>query len=114
MPLNQREKAYVTDMLDAAREIDKFIAGVSLQAYENDRKLQLAVERLLEIMGEAARRVSHDCRSEYGDVPWVRIVGLRNVLTHEYGEIRNDIVWRVAAQRIPEILDAIEEILRDH
>ncbi|MEX2015569.1 MAG: HepT-like ribonuclease domain-containing protein [Candidatus Hydrogenedentales bacterium] len=97
-------------MLDAARQVDRFVIGVTLHAYEGDRKLQLAVERLLEIIGEAARRISSDGKKDLSHIPWARIVGLRNILIHEYGEIRNDIVWRVATVWTSELIAALEAL----
>ena len=109
MSPEERDKAYLWDILDAARQIDAFTSGVTLKAYEEDRKLQLAVERLLEIVGEATRRLSDDFRKEHERIPWGSMVGLRNVLAHEYGEIRNDIIWRIATKRIPDLIQALEE-----
>ncbi|MBI2422069.1 MAG: DUF86 domain-containing protein [Candidatus Hydrogenedentes bacterium] len=81
--------------------------------YENDEKLQLAVEKLLEIIGEASRRVSEDCRSRHSHIPWAGMIGLRNVLAHEYGEIRVDLIWRVVTLRIPILIAEIETILTE-
>ena len=110
MPIQDRDKGHLWDMLAAGREIRGFVEGVSLHSYVGDRKLQLAIERLLEIVGEAARRTSPECRAECPHIQWAQIVGLRNVLIHEYGEIRNDIIWRVATVRIPELVTSLENL----
>ena len=77
-------------MLDAARTIQDFTTGVSLKDYLLDRKVQLAVERAIEIIGEAARLVSPDLKAQHPEIPWRQIVAQRNVLAHDYGEIKQD------------------------
>ncbi len=113
MPPEERDRAHLWDMLDAAREIEGFLANARADDYERDRKLQLAVERLLEIIGEAGRRLSTTFREENVHIPWAGIIGLRNVLAHEYGEVRNDIIWRVATKRVPELARALERLVQD-
>lgn len=110
MPHDTRDRAYLWDILESARQIEAFTKNVTLNAYEKDKKLQLAIERLLEIIGEASRRLSPACRTEYSGVPWSSMISLRNVLTHEYGEIRNDIVWRIATLRVPDLIRMLEQI----
>ena len=74
-----RDLAYLWDMLDAARTALEFTRGATFRAYEGDRKLQLAVERLVEIIGEAARHVSEPFREQHADIPWRKIVAQRPV-----------------------------------
>ena len=95
MQPENRDAAYLWDMLDAARMIEGFTTDVRFDQYMGDRKLQLAVERALEIIGEAARRVSENFKSAHPEIPWHKIIAQRNVLAHEYGEIKQDRIWRV-------------------
>jgi uncharacterized protein with HEPN domain len=108
MQPEERDAAYLWDMLDAARTIAGFIKGYVFLQYENDRKVQLAVERSLEIIGEAARRVSDNCKNAHPEIPWKNIVAQRNVLAHEYGEIKQERIWLVVSERIPELIRALE------
>jgi uncharacterized protein with HEPN domain len=110
MSPENRDNACVWDILDASRQINEFTAKLSLHEYERDKKLQLAVERLLEIIGEASRRLTDAYRESHPDIPWKSMIAFRNVLAHDYGEIRNDIVWRVVTCRIPELITAIMAI----
>lgn len=111
MALDERDKAALWDVLDAARRIQSYVAGVTLDAFQSDEKLRLAVERLLEIIGEGSRRLSHAVRREADDIPWRPMIALRNVLAHEYDEVRADIVWRVATQRIPELVEKLGRLI---
>jgi uncharacterized protein with HEPN domain len=84
MPPTHREAGYIWDMLDAARAIQRFMAGMRFEEFLKDRKLQLAIERCVEIMGEASRRISDELKAEHPEIPWGRIISQRNVIAHEY------------------------------
>lgn len=107
----QGDDAYLWDMLDAARAIREFIAGEKIEDYAHDRMLRGAVERHLEIIGEAARNLSESLRVKHPEIPWRTIIAQRNVLAHEYGEIRHERIWAVATTRIPELIQSLEAIL---
>ena len=103
--------AFLWDMLDAARAIQEFVVGKKLEEYARDRMMRGAVERHLEIIGEAARNLSESLRGEHPEIPWRTIIAQRNVLAHEYGEIRHERIWAVATGRIPELIRSLEAIL---
>lgn len=107
----ERDAGLLWDMLDAAPAVCDFTAGVGLDAYTADRRLQFAVERGLEIVGEAARHVSEEFTGAHPEIPWRRIVGQRHLLAHEYGEIDPERVWRVATERLPELIAALERLV---
>jgi uncharacterized protein with HEPN domain len=111
MKAELKDAAYLWDMLDAARAIQKFLLSRSFADYGNDRMLRGAVERHLEIIGEAANQVSRAFRAAHPNVPWQRISAQRNVLTHEYGEIDDALIWRVATARIPELITQLERLI---
>ncbi|MBW2307944.1 MAG: DUF86 domain-containing protein [Deltaproteobacteria bacterium] len=73
--------------------------------------LRDAVERHLEIIGEAAGKVSKEFRGAHSGIPWQKIIAQRNVLIHEYGEIEHDLIWRVAAFHIPELIALLEPLI---
>jgi uncharacterized protein with HEPN domain len=111
MHLDDKDAGYLWDMLDSARTISNFLSGVSFHQYMQNRQLQLAVERALEIIGEAARRVSKGVQDEHPDIPWQNIIAQRNVSAHEYGEIKQELIWKVATVRIPELMAALEPLV---
>lgn len=113
MPLNERDKAYLWDMLDAALAIEEFVQGKAYEEYLSNRMMRGAVERNIEIIGEAARRVSEATRQEHPEVPWRAIVGQRNVLAHEYDEVMHEAIWAIAIRRVPELITALKNILPD-
>jgi len=111
MRSEQDDKAYLWDMLDAALAIQDFIRGKAPHDYLTDRMLRGAVERHIEIIGEAARRVSDGLKEAHPEIPWRSIIGQRNILAHEYGEVRHETIWNVTTNRIPELIAAIQNIM---
>jgi uncharacterized protein with HEPN domain len=95
-------------MLDAARAIAEFVRGKGFKDYLNDRMLRGAVERHLEILGEAARRISSEFREANSAIPWKPIIAQRNVLSHEYADVRHERIWAVCTERIPELIELLE------
>jgi uncharacterized protein with HEPN domain len=98
-------------MLDHAREAVALAEGRTRADMDSDRLLELALVRLLEIVGEAASRVPQEDRALYPDIPWPQIVGLRNRLIHGYDAVDNDILWQIVAHDLPPLVTALEEIL---
>jgi uncharacterized protein with HEPN domain len=111
MPLSKGDSAFLWDMLDAAEAIRSFVSGKTFQNYLNERMLRGAVERHLEIIGEAAKGVSKTFQKAHPEIPWHRIIAQRHVLAHEYGEIKQELVWRVATLHIPELIDILEPLV---
>jgi uncharacterized protein with HEPN domain len=91
-------------MLEAAQTLRELIVGFSVAAYLADRKTQLAVERAIEILGEAARRVSPTVQQAHPEIPWAAIIAQRNVIAHEYGEIKQERLWVVATVHIEDLI----------
>lgn len=98
---------YVEDIWDSIAAIEGYTRGVSRADFENDRKLQDAVVRRLETIGEAVKHLPEEFRSGYPDVPWKQIAGLRDVLTHEYFNVRIMRVWFVVANELTALKRAI-------
>jgi uncharacterized protein with HEPN domain len=111
MPHNQDDASLLWDMLDAAKRIQQFVSGKTIQDYARDEILQAAVERKLEIIGEAARRVSGSFQEAHAEIPWRGVISQRHFLAHEYGEILCEKLWRVATIRIPELIVALTPLI---
>lgn len=111
MPPEQTDLKYVWDMLDAARNVDDMARDRSLEEYVQNTMLRLAVERGIEIIGEAARRVSEPFRAQYPSVPWSAIVATRHIIAHEYGELQHDKLWRMATVHVPALIVQLTPII---
>jgi uncharacterized protein with HEPN domain len=113
MTPGERDLAYLWDMLDAARAIAEFVRGIDQEAYRENRMMQLAVERCLQVIGEAAKKVFEPVKAARPEIPWQKIVSQRNVLAHEYGAINQDRLWRVAASDIPSLIEHLSSLVPD-
>jgi uncharacterized protein with HEPN domain len=97
-------------MLDSAKEAIEFATGKSRSDLDDDRKLVLAIIKSIEIIGEAASKVSETCKAENGNIPWREIIGMRNRLSHGYFDVNLDIVWETVQTDIPDIIKALSQI----
>ncbi len=113
MPPEARDPAYVADMLAFARETVDVIEGLQRSDLDRDLRALRALERTLNMVGEAARRVSNGTRARYPEVRWSDIVGMRNILAHEYGRIDVDQLWRMARHDASRLISDLEAILAD-
>jgi len=111
MQPEERDAAYLWDMLSAAREVMQLIDGVSLKQFESTLVLLRATERCIEIIGEAARRVSIAGRQTCPQIPWADVIGQRNILAHEYGQIDYELLYRTAVEDIPELIAILQRVL---
>lgn len=105
------DAAKLWDMLTYAREIVASLAGVPFERYVADKNLRLATERRIEIIGEAARRVSRPFQEAHGEIPWQKIVAQRHVLAHEYGEVKQEMIYRLTAVHIPALIKQLEPLV---
>lgn len=88
------------------------VRGKTRAELDNDRQLNLALVRLLEIVGEAAGRVPSEDRSRHPNIPWAEIVGLRNRLIHGYDSVDFDILWQIVIDDLPPLIAALEKALK--
>ena len=108
---DERDAAYLWDMLQAAYEVQQFVAAMSLEQYLRDRKSQLAVERGIEIIGEAARSVSKAFLDAHPEIPVGPIIAQRHVLAHHYGGIDHQRIFRVATVHVPELITLLTPLI---
>jgi len=111
MRSERADAAYLWDMLDAAKAVLEFVQGRMFHDYMNNRMLRGAVERHIEIIGEAARKVSSEFQEAHPEIPWRKIITQRHVLAHEYGEIKHELLWRVVTIHIPDLVKKLEALI---
>jgi len=108
---NRDISEFLQDMLDAISEIESFTAGVDFLAFQANREKVLAVVKLLEILGEAVKKVPGDIRNQYPKIAWQAIAGMRDILVHEYWSIDTDVVWASVREDIPELKAVVLDML---
>jgi len=113
MRAEERDAAHLWDMCQAARDAARILGDLSLaQFLQSDRETtRLAIERKLEILGEAARRVSAGFRDGHPAIPWRELVGLRNVISHQYNKVDYEAIFRIVRQRMPNLITLLEPLL---
>ena len=89
----EQDAALLWDMCEAARDIMQFVEGVTYSHFASQKILRYAVERQILVIGEAAKHVSDSFKQAHQDIPWKSIIGQRNILAHEYGEILVERIW---------------------
>lgn len=99
------------DIREAIQRIEKY-ASRGRKAFDADELLQSWIVRHLQVIGEAARALSVEIRSTHPEVPWTKILGMRNVLVHDYFAIDKDVVWTLVEQELQGLKTNVEEILR--
>jgi uncharacterized protein with HEPN domain len=105
------ERILLRHMLDAACKARDFIDGRSRGDLDSDEMLALAVIRLLEVIGEAAKNLSQDFKDRTPEIAWKQITGTRDRLIHGYFDVDLDIVWTILTQDLPPLIMALEELL---
>jgi len=106
-----RNPAYLWDMLQAAKEVEEMLEDNDLGAFLSSTILLRATERSVEIIGEAACRVTVAYRGMHPEIPWRMIIGQRNILAHEYGQIDHELLYKTAADDIPALIIQLKELL---
>ena len=106
-----QDRDYLGHISSAIREIKKHTAGMTFETYAADDKTQRAVERNLEIIGEATRNLSATLKQSHPDVPWDSIYAARNVIIHFYFGVNQRILWDVVENELDPLLDKIDELI---
>ena len=104
---------YLRHILDAIGRIESYVTGVDEGVFLGNAEKQDAVIRQLQIIGEAAKRLSAELRAAYPDIPWREVAGMRDKLVHDYFGVDLQFVWVTVTEDIPELKSRIEGVLKD-
>lgn len=106
-----RDDEYLLDILQAARLAMSYVAGGSESAFFADTQCQDAVIRRLEVIGEAAGRVSQEKRDSLPELPWSAMIGMRNIMIHRYDDVDMKIVWDSVQGALPPLVAALAKVV---
>lgn len=98
-------------MFDAAKEAASFIQEEERASLDVDRKLVLALMKSIEIIGEAATKITKECQEDFPQIPWPNIIGMRNRLIHAYFDVNLEILWKTVTEDLTGLIDELEKIL---
>ena len=105
---------FLEDILTAMGKIQRYTDTLNRDTFETNELVVDGVVRNLEVIGEAARNIPESVRSRHPDVPWKKMIGLRNIVAHEYFGIDLGIVWEIATRNIEETKAAVESVLEQY
>ncbi len=101
----------LSHMKDAAKEALSFIEGKTRESLDKERMLTLSLVRLVEVVGEAASRVSSAKQQQIKEIPWPQVISMRNRLIHNYYEVDLDILWKTVIEDLPPLVDILDNFL---
>jgi uncharacterized protein with HEPN domain len=102
---------YLFHMLDTARKAYHKVQDIDRDIYDSDENLRLALAHLVQVIGEAARRVSPQTYKVHPDIPWQEIIGMRHKIVHDYMSLDEDILWQVVTEDLPPLIEVLERLV---
>ena len=111
MSPNRRDIESIWDMVDAIVKIQEFTRAMEEEDYLNSELVQSAVERKLEILGEAARRLSTEFQAQNTEIDWRNAIGLRNMIIHRYDQVEQERIWDITQEVLPELKNQLMPLL---
>lgn len=108
--MSREYRLYLNDMIEACERVLRYTEGLNAHQFFSSDMVYDAVMRNLEIIGEAAKAIPDEVRTQAPDIEWRKVAGLRDVLAHVYSGIDNQIVWDVIHSKIPELLNALRRL----
>jgi len=106
-------KLFLEDIISSIVKVERYTRDMSFDGFQDDSLTVDAVIRNLEIIGKATKNVPPDIRSGYPDIPWGRMMGLRNIVSHKYFSIDLSIIWQIVTVNLPETKPLIEGMIKD-
>ncbi len=104
---------FIEDILESIKLIEKYIGNTSKVSFGNNQKLKDSVIRRLEIIGEAVKNIPNNFKEKYPEVPWKKIAGLRDIITHTYFNIDLDITWEIIKKDLPDLKERMLKIKKE-
>jgi len=106
-----RDEGYLLEMLLAARDARSLATGVSEEEFRAEIRHQYAITKALELIGEAARKVSEEARRAHPEIEWAGVVGLRHRIVHDYRNLDLRRIWKIVVEEVPPLIEHLERIV---
>lgn len=102
---------FLQDILEAIADIESFVENIDFKSFVASREKTLAVVKLLEIIGEAVKKIPDEMRVHYPEISWKSVAGMRDIFVHEYWEIDNAVVWATVQESLPLLKSVILQMV---
>jgi uncharacterized protein with HEPN domain len=112
--MNRDDSYYLEHILEYAHKIQDLLKGKDRLAFDQDGTLRVTITHWLQIIGEAARRISESLQNDHPEIAWHPMVGMRNRIVHDYLGIDDTVVWETAHTRVPELITQLENLIQPH
>lgn len=110
--MSKDDTLYFGHMLDMARKACAKTRSIGREDYDADENLRLALAHLIQVIGEAARRVSTEGREAHPEIPWREVTGIRHKIVHDYMDLNEDVIWEVVMRDLPAPVAQLERFVR--
>jgi uncharacterized protein with HEPN domain len=111
--MKKDNSVYLENILIYISKVEKYISGKEYSDFAKDEAFQNNIIRLIEIIGEATIQISEEMKNKYPEIPLAQMKGMRNILVHDYGSVRIDVVWNTAKLALPTLKEQIKKIIKD-
>ena len=111
--MRDEDKVRLQHIIEEAKMACSFVQGCTFEDFVKDEKTVRAVIRSVEVIGEAASKISNELKNTHNEVPWGKIIGMRNRLIHVYFDIDYDVVWQTVHKNIPELIEIMQKLLKE-
>lgn len=109
--MKKDDNAYIGHMLDLAAKAIEKTAGMSREDYDADENIRMVMAHIIQMIGEAAGRVSEGFKYAHADIPWKQIVGTRHRIVHDYMDVDYDVIWEILKRDLPSLKEKLAAIL---
>ena len=109
--MEKNDEKRLTNMLEAAKDATGFLQDKTRDDLDKDKQLTLSLLKSLEMIGEAASKVSKECQLGCKPIPWDRVIDLKEQVVHTYWDIDRDWIWNTVTNELPAIIEALEQLV---
>jgi uncharacterized protein with HEPN domain len=110
---HRRDSVFIAQMVEAAEAALEFIDGHTADSFACDRLVGYAVVCAIQLIGQAARSVSAELQAAHAEIPWREMIGMRNVVVHDYADVDLALVWKTVREDLPGLIERLKAILED-
>jgi uncharacterized protein with HEPN domain len=108
---HRRDSVFIVQMIEAAEAALEFCEGQTAESFAGDRLVGFAVVRAVQLVGQAARGVSEELQSAHPEIPWREMIGMRNIVVHDYADVDMALVWKTVHDDLPALVARLRAIL---